>query len=123
MKLQSCLLLCVFTIVLDFNNGVESRRRGKNIEKVKVLILGAGVAGINAAKTLKDKGLKSKDFLILEAQDYVGGRYKNVPFANTRIEEGANWVHHTQEENALWDLALKYQLKGNFTPYEDYQIR
>ena len=76
-----------------------------------------------AAKTLKENGVDPKDFLILEAQNYVGGRYKNVPFANTRIEEGANWVHYTEEENALWDLAKKHKLRGNYTSYEDFVIR
>ena len=56
--------------------------------KKKVLILGARAAGITAAKTLYDQGIT--DFLVLEAQDYIGGRMKQVPFAGMKIEEGAN---------------------------------
>jgi polyamine oxidase len=44
----------------------------------KVLILGAGLSGIVAGKTLLDNGID--DFLILEGQDYIGGRIKQVRF-------------------------------------------
>ena len=37
----------------------------------KVLILGGGLAGLQAAQTLKDNGV---DFLLLEGSDHVGGR-------------------------------------------------
>jgi polyamine oxidase len=40
--------------------------------KTSVLILGAGTAGIAAAKALSDAGVS--DFLILEYNDYIGGR-------------------------------------------------
>lgn len=42
----------------------------------KVLILGAGLSGIIAGKTLKDNGVD--DFLILEGQNYIGGRIRQV---------------------------------------------
>jgi len=42
----------------------------------KVLILGAGLSGIVAGKTLQDNGVD--DFLVLEGQDYIGGRIKQV---------------------------------------------
>jgi len=42
----------------------------------KVLILGAGVSGIVAGKTLLDNGVD--DFIILEGQNYIGGRVKQV---------------------------------------------
>jgi polyamine oxidase len=42
----------------------------------KVLILGAGLSGIIAGKTLLDNGID--DFVILEGQDYIGGRIKQV---------------------------------------------
>ena len=42
----------------------------------KVLILGAGLSGIIAGKTLMDNGVD--DFFILEGQNYIGGRVKQV---------------------------------------------
>ena len=38
----------------------------------KVLIIGAGLAGLGAAQRLNDAGIK--DFVVLEAQNKIGGR-------------------------------------------------
>lgn len=92
--------------------------------KKKVLILGAGVAGITAAKTLYDQGIT--DFLVLEAQDYIGGRMKQVQFPGTRlkVEEGANWIDFVDDEdNPLNLLRKKYNLTGHFTNDSDFSMR
>ena len=57
--------------------------------KTKVLILGAGLSGIKAAKTLLDRNIT--DILILEGKNYTGGRIHAIEFANHSIETGANW--------------------------------
>jgi protoporphyrinogen oxidase len=44
------------------------------MDKKKVVIIGAGCAGLSAAYTLKKKGV---DFVVLEASDRVGGRVGN----------------------------------------------
>ena len=94
----------------------------RSIRGTKVLILGAGAAGITAAKTLHDKGIT--DFLVLEAQDYIGGRMKQVPFAGMKVEEGANWIHFAEEEgNPLIPLRNKYNLKGHRSNYSDFCMR
>ncbi|XP_020904254.1 polyamine oxidase 1 [Exaiptasia diaphana] len=90
-------------------------------KRTKVLILGSGVSGITAAKTLLDSGVN--DFLILDAQDYIGGRFKQVDFQGFKLEEGANWIHHVDENDPLWKLKMKYKLRGKYTNYEDTIIR
>ena len=45
-------------------------------DRYDAVIIGAGWAGINAARTLKANGVSS--MLILEANDYVGGRSKSI---------------------------------------------
>lgn len=98
-----------------------THKRAKT-RRAKVLILGAGVAGIMAAKTLQENGVQ--DFLILEAQDYIGGRFKQQSFAGVNLEEGANWIHYAgDKENPLWELKQKYNLGGVFTNYSDVIIR
>ena len=42
-------------------------------ESYDAVIVGAGLAGIRAAKTLIDSGISS--ILILESADYIGGRH------------------------------------------------
>lgn len=103
------------------NCGNFREKRGTT-RRTKVLILGAGVAGIVAAKTLEESGIE--DFLILEAQDYIGGRFKQRSFAGVKLEEGANWIHYADDKtNPLWELKQKHDLRGIFTNYSDVIIR
>ena len=44
------------------------------MESVKVVIVGGGAAGLGAAKTLGP----TIDYLIIEAQDYLGGRIRTT---------------------------------------------
>ena len=93
-----------------------------HVERQKVLILGAGAAGITAAKTLHDNGIT--DFIVLEGQDYIGGRIKQVSFADMKVEEGANWIHFSEEEdNPLMPLRNKYNLTGQISNFTNIRIR
>ena len=56
----------------------------------EVLILGAGMAGIAAAYGLQQNG--TKDFIILEAQDRIGGRMRTETFAGIHVNAGAAWM-------------------------------
>ena len=88
----------------------------------KVLILGAGAAGITAAKTLHDKGIT--DFVVLEGQDYIGGRMKQASFAGMKVELGANWIHYADEEdNPLIPLKNQHKLTGHSSNFSNVRIR
>ena len=50
----------------------------QNRKDASVLILGGGVSGIIAAKTLTEKGIT--DFKIIEARDELGGRLQSETF-------------------------------------------
>ncbi|XP_074650204.1 uncharacterized protein LOC141905276 [Tubulanus polymorphus] len=86
----------------------------------KVLILGAGAAGISAAKYLHDHGVN--DFIIIDAENHIGGRVKATEFGDKKIELGANWVHGT-DGNPLWDLTKKYNLSGIISNQENLMVR
>ena len=73
----------------------------------KVIIVGAGVAGLYAAYILKSKGI---DFQILEASPNYGGRLaKLTGFANFPIDTGAQWLHG--KNSILGDLITKSNTK------------
>lgn len=55
-----------------------------------VVIVGAGISGLAAAKKLKEKGF---NVLILEAQDKVGGRLRTNRSLGIAFDEGASWIH------------------------------
>jgi monoamine oxidase len=58
---------------------------------VDVIVIGAGAAGIAAARTLKDAG---KNVLVLEARDRIGGRtWTDETFAAFPVELGAEFIH------------------------------
>jgi len=69
----------------------------------KVLIIGAGAAGLYAGYILKSKGI---DFQILEAAPNYGGRLaKLTGFANFPIDLGAQWMHG--KNSIVGDLVKK----------------
>lgn len=71
--------------------------------KGKVLIIGAGAAGLYAGYILKSKGI---DFQILEAAPSYGGRLgKLTGFANFPIDIGAQWMHG--KNSIVGDLVKK----------------
>lgn len=63
------------------------------------LIIGAGIAGLATAQTLTEAGL---DSLILEANDYPGGRIRTIRYKDVYAEAGALVV--TDEEHETLDL-------------------
>ncbi|MCG8454831.1 MAG: FAD-dependent oxidoreductase, partial [Holophagales bacterium] len=63
--------------------------------KVDVVVVGAGLAGLAAARELVDRGV---EVAVLEARDRVGGRVWSAPLApGLRIDLGAQWITHGQE--------------------------
>jgi monoamine oxidase len=64
-----------------------------------VIVIGAGMAGLTAARALAEAGLK---VLVVEARDRVGGRIWTRHIGNEAIELGAEFVHGRPPE--LWAL-------------------
>ncbi|PLB39853.1 amine oxidase [Aspergillus candidus] len=87
------------TGILAFSSAVLAVQAQETCERTKVAVLGAGVAGVEAAKSLSDNGVD--DFLLVEYQDRIGGRMHDVPFGSGPhghpyvVEAGANWVQGT----------------------------
>jgi monoamine oxidase len=55
-----------------------------------VLIIGAGISGLAAAKKLKEKGFT---VIVLEAQEKIGGRLRTDRSMGIAFDEGASWIH------------------------------
>ncbi|CAF3949165.1 unnamed protein product [Rotaria sordida] len=108
--------------------------------KTKVVVLGGGVAGVIAARTLYENGVN--DFVLVEAESDLGGRMKHTKFAGYTVELGANWIQGTMntathKENPIWTLTKKYNLlnvasnlddlstydQNGYTDYRDIQKR
>ena len=65
----------------------------------EVLIIGAGMAGLTAARRLAESGVQ---VIVLEAQDHIGGRILTQHIDAEALELGAEFIHGRAPE--LWDL-------------------
>jgi monoamine oxidase len=64
-------------------------------ESVDVLVVGAGLAGLTAARDLKAAG---RSVLVLEARDRVGGRVVNRDIGDGKVVEmGGEYAGPTQD--------------------------
>ena len=81
----------------------------------RVMVIGAGFAGLSAADTLRSAGA---EVTVLEARDRVGGRVWSVPFGeSTVVERGAEFIlpGNTAVEGMAKRFGLPLVRKG--TPY------
>lgn len=81
----------------------------------KVIVIGAGVSGLAAARLLVDAG---SEVVVLEARDRLGGRLHTDRSLGTPVEMGANWIHGT-EKNPLTALAKAAGAKTFVTDSDD----
>ena len=107
--------------------------------KVDVLILGAGMAGIAAARTLEVNEID--DFVVLEATDRIGGRIREDD-GNPNLLLGAHWIQEIDlndpKHHPIWrewvqcdengpigsptpDITLMYNQSGDEIDISEYQ--
>jgi len=98
---------CMYTTRKRYRNGTRPDNYYQYPE-VDVLVLGAGYSAMGAAHTLYNRGVRN--FLVLEAKDYIGGRCKEAKFGDKTIPIGAGWIHKIEENHIVWQLAKKHKL-------------
>ena len=95
------------------NQNFEITPNGKS-----VLIIGAGISGLAAAKKLKEKGF---EVTVVEASNRSGGRIKTNFSQNFPFDEGASWIHGPRG-NPITDLAQKAGSKLYLTDDENVKV-
>jgi monoamine oxidase len=81
-------------------------------DEVDVAVVGAGAAGIAAARALRESGLRC---VLLEASARVGGRaYTDTASLGAPFDQGASWLHDA-EHNPLTPIARRQ----GFTLHEE----
>ncbi|KAG8650143.1 polyamine oxidase 1 isoform X2 [Manihot esculenta] len=84
-----------------------------------VIIIGAGISGLSAAKVLAENGIE--DLVILEATDRIGGRIRKEKFGGVSVELGAGWIVGVggKESNPVWEFANQSGLRTCFSDYSN----
>jgi predicted NAD/FAD-dependent oxidoreductase len=77
-----------------------------------VIVIGAGIAGLVAARILHDSGFP---VTVLEARDRIGGRTWTTHEIGAPTDMGASWIHGAHE-NPLTDWAHAIGLPLIYTP-------
>ena len=76
--------------------------------KPDVLVVGAGISGLAAARRLSDYGAR---VTVLEARDRIGGRLWSIQGSEGRVfDMGASWIHG-QRGNPITALAKQFRLE------------
>jgi monoamine oxidase len=91
--------------------------------KPHVLVLGAGMAGLGAARLLQDAGIR---VTVIEARNRIGGRsHTSHLWPDLPVDMGASWIHGTKG-NPMTTLAkavgvsltpTSYKRAGTFDPH------
>ncbi|XP_066975267.1 spermine oxidase isoform X1 [Macrobrachium rosenbergii] len=84
------------------DGGTNSENSTENMQSCKVVIIGAGMAGLAAANHLLKNNVR--DFVILEGRNRAGGRIIAIKIDNRKMELGANWIHGILG-NPIYELA------------------
>lgn len=82
----------------DGNRDVPESLEGR---PERVVIVGAGPAGLTAANALRTAGV---DCVVLEGRGRMGGRIDTVTIGGASVDLGAAWIHHP-EGNPLTRIA------------------
>lgn len=84
-----------------------------------VIVIGAGMAGISAARKLADAG---RSVVLLEARNRIGGRvWTNKTWEGAALDLGASWIHGIKG-NPLTGLAQRFNVKTVETDYESAAV-
>lgn len=92
---------------------------GRGSRGRKVVVVGAGMAGLGAARVLRKAGCQ---VVVVEARDRIGGRVHTVDRFGSRIDLGAAWIHDSRG-NPLTEIAVKAGLRTVATDYDRISLR
>ena len=89
---------------------------GTSTRKQDILVVGAGIAGIAAATSLREQG---QNVVLLEAKDRIGGRIWTDRSLGPPVDLGAFWLHGSGGGNPIMSLVDQFNLDYIEEDFED----
>jgi phytoene dehydrogenase-like protein len=83
-----------------------------------VAVIGAGAAGLAAARALADSG---RSVAVIEARNRIGGRLLSDRSLGLPLDMGASWIHG-QKNNPLTALARQFSMATLPTDYDNLAL-
>lgn len=74
-----------------WNDGLRAAEAAIESAARRVLVIGAGFAGLAAARRLREAGIEC---VVMEARGRIGGRVHSISLGPVRVDEGAAWLQH-----------------------------
>lgn len=113
-------------LLLAIGFGLDAKSRvyaepteGNQRMSQRVIVIGAGLAGLAAARELQDQGYQ---VVVLEGRDRIGGRlWTSTKWADIPLDLGASWIHGL-DGNPLTDLAKRAEAQIIETSYDSNRI-
>ncbi|PWA49748.1 hypothetical protein CTI12_AA086150 [Artemisia annua] len=88
------------------------------VSKPRIVIIGAGLAGLTAANKLyKANGGNGFEVCIVEGGNRIGGRINTSEFGGDRVELGATWIHGIGG-SPVYELAQELDALESNEPWE-----
>lgn len=85
----------------EFDDGTTNVPGGLSGAVGRVVVAGAGIAGLTVANALTHAGVEC---VLLEARDRIGGRLHTVDLGGTPVDLGGSWIH-TPAGNPMSEFA------------------
>lgn len=117
-KRRRLLKLAAASAVVSAMQPLRSATALTATNEADVIIIGAGIAGLAAARTLVDLGY---EVIILEATSKIGGRVQTNWSLGAPFEVGAGWIHGPKG-NPISELADKVSAKTFITYDDDFLV-
>lgn len=105
--------------ITAFLGGLATRSRAQDMAGTKVIVIGAGFAGLAAAKQVQEQGA---DAIIFEAGSYIGGRVRTDRSLGAPFELGAGWIHGPSRQNPTQQLANLVNARTYVTDDDNFDV-